>query len=77
MNNSGKIIEIDNKKINSLARICGCPMDKSAGLYLYKHVGEKLKKGEKLLTIYSESKVRIKEAMSFFASQKPIKIKNN
>jgi AMP phosphorylase len=74
MKKEGKIAEIDNKKINSLARVCGCPMDKFAGLYLYKHVGEKLKKGEKLLTIYSESKARIKEAVNFFAVQKPIKI---
>jgi putative thymidine phosphorylase len=77
MNRNGKITEIDNKKINSLARLAGCPMDKSAGLYLYKHVGDKLKKGEKLLTIYSESKPRIKEAVDFFNSQKPIKIQNN
>ncbi|MEK6827140.1 MAG: thymidine phosphorylase, partial [Nanoarchaeota archaeon] len=73
----GKITEFDNKKINSLARVAGCPMDKSAGLYLYHHVGDKLKKGEKILTIYSESKARLKEAEDFFLNQKPIKIQNN
>ncbi len=67
------IKEIDNKKINSLARIAGSPLDKAAGLYLYKHVGEKIKKGEKILTIYSESKPRLKESLRFFYSQKPIK----
>jgi putative thymidine phosphorylase len=77
MKKEGKIAEIDNKKINSLARICGCPMDKFAGLYLYKHVGEELEKGEKILTIYSESKSRINEAVAFFESQKPIKFQNN
>ena len=77
MKRDGKIIEYDNKKINSLARTTGCPMDKSAGLYLYKHVGDKLKKGEKILTIYSESKVRLKEAEDFFIAQKPIKFQNN
>jgi len=77
MKRDGKIVEYDNKKINSLARTAGCPMDKSAGLYLYKHVGDKLKKGEKLLTIYSESKARLKEADDFFLAQKPIKFQNN
>lgn len=77
MKRNGKIVEYDDKKINSLARVAGCPMDKSAGLYLYKHVGEKLKKGEKLLTIYSESKARLSEANDFFISQKPIKIQNS
>src|SRR4030042_5655609 len=56
---SGTIKEIDNKKTTLLARIAGCPMDKSAGLYLYKHVKDKLSKGEKLLTIYAESKPRL------------------
>ncbi len=74
MKKSGKIKEIDNKKITSLARIAGCPMDKSAGLYLYKHVGNRFKKGEKLLTIYAESKPRLREAISFYSSQKPIKM---
>lgn len=70
---SGKISEIDNKKINSLARIAGSPFDKAAGLYLYKHVGEKIKAGEKIITIYSESRSRLSESIKFFNSQKPIK----
>ncbi len=74
MKKKGEIIEVENKKINSLARITGCPMDKSAGLYLYKHVGDQLEKGEKVLTIYSESKSRLKEAIDFYKIQKPIKI---
>jgi len=73
MGHSGKITEIDNKKINYLARLAGCPMDKSAGLYLYHHVGERVNKGEKILTVYSESKSRLKEAVNFFVTQKPIK----
>jgi thymidine phosphorylase len=77
MNKNGKIAEIDNKKINCLARITGCPTDKYSGLYLYAHVGNKLKKGEKLLTIYAESKSRLKEAIDFYKDQKPIVIHNN
>jgi AMP phosphorylase len=73
---SGKISEINNKKINALARIAGCPADKLSGLYLYYHVGDKIKKGERLLTIYSESKSRLKEAIKVYDSKKPIKIKN-
>jgi thymidine phosphorylase len=42
MKNNGKISEIDNKKITLLARIAGSPIDKSAGLYLYKHVGNEV-----------------------------------
>ncbi len=72
---SGKILNINNKKINSLARVAGCPVDKSAGLYLYFHLGDRVKKGEKLLTIYAESKTRLNAAVALYYNIKPIKIK--
>ncbi|MCK5149899.1 thymidine phosphorylase [Candidatus Pacearchaeota archaeon] len=72
---SGRIYEIDNKKINSLARIAGCPVDKSSGVYLHHNVKDKVKKAEKILTIYSESKTRLNQAIRFYNSQHPIKIK--
>ncbi len=71
---SGKIMEINNIKINLLARIAGCPMDKSSGLYIHEHVGKKVKKGDKLLTIYSESAPRLKEAFRYFQRERPIKL---
>lgn len=69
---SCKISEIDNKKTNLLARIAGCPVDKASGIYLHNHVGAKLKKGDKILTIFSESKPRLKEALSYYKREKPI-----
>lgn len=72
---SGKIFEIDNKKINSLARVAGCPTDKFAGLYIYHNLKEKIKKREKIITIYSESKPRLRQAIKFYNNKKPIKIK--
>lgn len=73
-NSSGEILEIDNKLINSLARIAGAPEDKFAGLFLCCHVGAKVKKGQTLLIIYSESKSRLKQAFNFYGQNKPIKI---
>ena len=72
---NGKINFIDNKSINLLGRILGCPLDKSAGLYLYKHNQDKIKKGEILVTLYSESDKKLKEALRFFNENKPIGIK--
>ncbi|MEK6847882.1 MAG: thymidine phosphorylase [Nanoarchaeota archaeon] len=74
-NKTGEIREIDNRKMNNLAKIAGSPIDKSAGVYLYHHVGEKVKKGEKLVTIYSETKTRLNEAAKFFCDMVPIKIR--
>jgi AMP phosphorylase len=73
---TGKISEINNKKINSLAITAGCPTDKLAGVYLYRVINEKIKKGEKILTIYSESKTRLRQAANFYRENNPIKINN-
>ncbi len=69
---AGKIKFLDNKKINSLGRITGAPFDKGAGLFLYKHLGDNVQKGEKLITLYSESKSRINASINFLKEQKPI-----
>ncbi|MCF7910586.1 thymidine phosphorylase [Candidatus Pacearchaeota archaeon] len=74
---SGKISEIDNHKITSLARLTGCPIDKFSGIYLYVKKGDKLKKGDKILTIYSESKFRLFAAKHFYKKEKPVEIKYN
>jgi AMP phosphorylase len=69
---SGKIREIDNKKINFLGHIAGSPMDKGAGLYLYHHIGSKVSKNDKLLTIYADSQTRLKEAIDNYNKNPPI-----
>jgi len=73
---TGKIVQIDNKKINDLARVAGCPIDKPSGIYLYYHLGDFVEKGDKLFTIYSESKPRLKEAIKFYSEKKPILLNN-
>ena len=71
---SGKIKEIDNKKINSLCKILGTPESKSAGVYLHTHVG-KIKKNKSIITLYSESKQKLQDALKFYKEFKPITIK--
>lgn len=71
---SGRITEISNEGMNSLCRILGTPETISAGAYLHKHVG-KIKKAEPILTLYSESRTKMKEATKFLKEFRPIKIK--
>ena len=71
---SGKIVGIDNRKINEMARIAGSPVDKGAGLYLYSHVGDKVKAKDRIITIYSETPGRLNEAIRFFHKKKPVRI---
>jgi putative thymidine phosphorylase len=72
-NENCKITFIDNKKVNSLCRIAGCPVDKGSGAYLYYHIGEEIKKGDTVLTIYSENKDKLKSAYNFYLKSRPIK----
>ncbi|MBU1136427.1 MAG: thymidine phosphorylase [Nanoarchaeota archaeon] len=69
------IKEIKTKEINNLARTAGCPLDKRAGVYLYKHAGDKIKKREKILTIYAESKIELREAVKYYRKVKPVRFK--
>ena len=58
----GKIIKISNKMIAQIARTAGSPADPYAGLYLHKKTGQKIKKGEAILTIQANNSSRLKEA---------------
>lgn len=60
----GKIVNIDNFLLAAVAKAAGAPSDKTAGIYIYKHIGDKLEKGEKLFTIYSASKMKLDYAKS-------------
>ena len=58
----GKIIHIDNQSISRIARIAGAPQDKGAGIYLYKHKNDLIKKGERIFTVYAESREKLEFA---------------
>lgn len=55
----GKVKEVNNTIISRIAKFAGAPENKRSGIYLYKKVGDKVKKGEKLYTIYSESESKL------------------
>lgn len=61
-----KIKHIDNKLINSIARYLGCPEDKKAG--------NKVKKGETILTLYAVSKEKLNHAKKFYNKNKKLVI---
>ena len=65
---TGKITAINNYAINKLARIAGAPKDKKAGLYLHKHVNDFIYKGQKLFTLYSDSKTKVEQAVKSYGT---------
>ena len=55
----GILYHIDNTSISKIARVAGAPVNKKAGIYLYKHNGEKVKKRETIFTVYAESRQKL------------------
>jgi len=70
----GRVQKIENKILNKIGRILGSPADKGAGMYIYVHKSDKVSKGDKLITFYSESEKKIKEAIAFYNQNKLIKL---
>jgi len=61
----GTIGHIDNISISRIARVAGAPFDKGAGIYLYHHVGDKVKKNQTIFTIYAENKQKMAYAKDY------------
>lgn len=59
---SGKIKDINNYNLNTIAKILGAPHDKLAGIYLLKKLDEKVVEKEPVFEFYSSDKYRLKEA---------------
>ena len=56
---NGVIKMTDNKRINDICRILGAPGDKLGGIYLNKEIGNPVKKGERLFTLYARNEARM------------------
>jgi len=59
---SGKIKDINNYNLNTIAKILGAPGDNYAGIYLIKKLDEAVAKNEPYLMFYATDKYRLKEA---------------
>ncbi len=58
----GSVRQVLIKNINKLSRLLGTPEDKQAGIYLYKKLGENVRKGEVLFEFFSSDTMKLKEA---------------
>ncbi|MHA1742623.1 MAG: AMP phosphorylase, partial [Candidatus Heimdallarchaeota archaeon] len=59
---SGYVLWINNADLVEIARAAGSPKDKGAGILLYKKLGEKVSKGERLFTVYAEKSRKLERA---------------
>ncbi len=50
----GTVVEINNLQINRIARLAGAPMDKGAGIDLFRKLGDRVDKGDVLYRIHAD-----------------------
>jgi len=63
---NGVVSDIDNRRIARLAKLAGAPRAVSAGLELFVHLGDTVKRGDPLLTIHAESEGELDYALLYY-----------
>lgn len=71
---NGKVTAIDNTGIVDIAKTAGAPVDKKAGLILHRKIGDTVKIGDKLMTIYSDTKSGMENAFGKYVKENPFTI---
>jgi thymidine phosphorylase len=74
-NKKGVVSSFDNKKVAKICQIVGCPNIKEAGIYLHKHIGDKVKDGEKLFTIYTNSQGELDQVLEYLKENSIMEVK--
>lgn len=68
----GTVLWVKNHCIAETAKIAGAPKDKGAGIYLHAKIGETVRAGDPLLTIYASKSSKLSEAERFAKEVCPI-----
>jgi AMP phosphorylase len=71
---NGRVLWIKNSAIVLIAREAGAPKDKGAGIHLNFKMGDSVKKGDVLFTIYSNNYIRLSDSIKLAEELKPIVI---
>lgn len=65
---SGRVTEIDNRKIARIAKFAGAPGDAGAGLLLDVHIGDEVSAGQPMMTLYADTPSELAYAMNYAES---------
>jgi len=61
----GRVTHIDNRLLAQAAKLAGAPADPAAGVILYKRLGDRVSRGETLLSLHAESPGELDYAVEF------------
>jgi thymidine phosphorylase len=54
---------LDNVSLSRIARMAGAPRDPCTGIFLHHHCGDRVRKGEPIMTIYAASREKLNYAL--------------
>ena len=69
---SGLVTSIDNRFLSRLAKLAGAPRDPAAGLELLVHLGDRVDKGEPLMTLHCETTGALHYALNYHANHRQV-----
>ena len=67
----GVINEVNLHDVNLVCRKLGCPVIDQAGMYLHKRLGDSVKKGDVLCTLYADDATKLKFGVERFKEKSP------
>ncbi len=71
----GVVEAIDNRVVARIAKLAGAPVDKAAGVMMNVHLGDKVTKGDVLMTIHADSPGELEYALDYERSvSSPIRL---
>lgn len=69
---SGRVIEIDNRRLARAAKLTGAPMAPMAGVMLHAPLGSHVEKGQALYTLHAEAPGELSYVLDYVAEQSDI-----
>lgn len=68
---AGRIIAIDNRRLARVAKLAGAPRARSAGVFVYKRLGDSVQQGEPLFSVHAEAPGELAYALEYVAAEAP------
>ena len=69
---AGLVSSIDNRVLSKLAKLAGAPRDPAAGIELLAHLGDRVDKGEPLMTLHAETTGALHYALEYHAHHRQV-----
>jgi len=71
---AGYVHAISNKDVVAIAKACGAPSDKGAGMLIMKKKGQRVERGDVLIQLYADNEAKLNRAKDLALKYEPIEI---